>query len=35
MIKLRNMKWGGDVSRMGEKLNACRVFVGSPEGKSQ
>jgi thiamine biosynthesis lipoprotein ApbE len=35
MIKSKNVRWGGDVSRMGEKLNAYRVFVRNPERKSQ
>jgi hypothetical protein len=32
IIKLR-MRWAGHVSRMGEKRNAYRLFVGKPEGK--
>jgi hypothetical protein len=33
MIKLRKMRWAGDVARMGEKRNACRRLVGKPEGE--
>jgi hypothetical protein len=33
IIRLRKMRWAGHVARMGEKLNACRVLVGKPEGK--
>jgi hypothetical protein len=29
MIKLRRMRWAGHVTRMGEKRNAYRIFVGS------
>jgi hypothetical protein len=32
MIKPRRMRWAGHVARMGEKKNADRVLVGSPEG---
>jgi hypothetical protein len=27
------MRWKENVARMGEKRNACRIFVGKPEGK--
>jgi hypothetical protein len=27
------MGWAGLVARMGEKRNACRVLVGTPEGE--
>jgi hypothetical protein len=27
------MRWLRDVTRMGEKRNACRMLVGNPEGK--
>jgi hypothetical protein len=30
-IKSRNMKWVGNVARMGEKRNVCRLLVGKPE----
>jgi hypothetical protein len=33
MIKSRRMGRAGHVARMGEKRNACRIFVGKPEGK--
>jgi hypothetical protein len=33
IIKARRMRCAGHVARMGEKRNACRLFVGKPEGK--
>jgi hypothetical protein len=27
------MRWAGHVARMGEKRNACRLFMGKPEGR--
>jgi hypothetical protein len=33
MVKTRRMRWAGQVGLMGEKKNACRIFVGKPEGK--
>jgi hypothetical protein len=33
MIKSRKMIWTRHVARMGEKRNAYRVLVGTPEGK--
>jgi hypothetical protein len=33
IIKLRRMRWAGNVARMEEKRNACRLLVGKPEGK--
>ena len=27
------MRWAGHVARMGDGRGACRVLVGSPEGK--
>jgi hypothetical protein len=33
MIKSRRMRWAGHVERMGEKMNAYRLFVEKPEGK--
>jgi hypothetical protein len=33
MIKSRRMRWAGHVAQMGENRNACRLFVGKPEGK--
>jgi hypothetical protein len=34
MIKSRRRRWAGHVARMGEKMNACRIVVGEPEGKT-
>jgi hypothetical protein len=34
MIKSKRMRLAGHVARMGEKRNACRIFVGKPEGKT-
>jgi hypothetical protein len=33
MIMSKRMRWAGHVARMEEKRNACRIFVGEPEGK--
>jgi hypothetical protein len=33
MIKLRRIRWAGNVVRMGEKWNAYRILMGKPEGK--
>jgi hypothetical protein len=33
MIKPRRMRLAGHVERMGEKRNACRILVGTSEGK--
>jgi hypothetical protein len=33
MIKSRRMRWVGHVAQIGMKGNACRVLVGTPEGK--
>jgi hypothetical protein len=33
MIKSRRMRWAGQVERMGETRNACRILVGKPDGK--
>jgi hypothetical protein len=33
MKKPRRMRWAGHVERMGEKRNAYRILVGTPEGK--
>jgi hypothetical protein len=27
------MRWAGNVGRMKEKSNACRIWVGKPDGK--
>jgi hypothetical protein len=32
IIKARRMRWAGNVTRMGEKRNACRL-LGKPEGR--
>jgi len=31
--KWRRMRWAGNVVCMGERIGACRVLVGKPEGK--
>jgi hypothetical protein len=33
MTKSRRMRWAVYVARMGEKMNACGILVGKPEGK--
>jgi hypothetical protein len=33
MITSRSMRWAGHVARMWKKRNACRILVGTPEGK--
>jgi hypothetical protein len=33
MIKLRAMRWAGQVALIEEKRNAYRILVGKPEGK--
>jgi hypothetical protein len=33
IIKLKRMRWAGHVTRMREKRNVYRLFVGKPEGK--
>jgi hypothetical protein len=32
-IKLRRMRWGGHVARMGEYRNAYSILMGKPERK--
>jgi hypothetical protein len=32
-IKLRRMRWAGQVTRMGEERNVYRVLMGKSEGK--
>jgi hypothetical protein len=32
-IKSRRMIWTGHIARMGDKRNAYRILVGTPEGK--
>jgi hypothetical protein len=34
MYKSWRMRLAGHVARMGEKMNAYRILVGKPEGKS-
>jgi hypothetical protein len=34
IIKSKKMRWVGHVTRMREKRNAYRLFVGKSEGKS-
>jgi hypothetical protein len=33
IMKLRRMRWAGQVARIGEKRNAYRLLVRKPEGK--
>jgi hypothetical protein len=33
-IKLRRMRWAGNVARMGEERKVYKVLVGKPEGKN-
>jgi hypothetical protein len=33
IIKSRKMRWVGNVARIGEKRNAYRLLMGSPEGR--
>jgi hypothetical protein len=33
MVKSRRMRWAGSVAGMGEKRNACGIFLGKPEEK--
>jgi len=33
VIKLRRMRWVGNVARMGEERGVYRVLVGKPDGK--
>jgi hypothetical protein len=34
IIKSRRLRWAEHVARMGEKMNAYRILVGEPEGKT-
>jgi hypothetical protein len=34
MMKVREVIWAGPVARKGAKIKACRVFLGTLEGKS-
>jgi hypothetical protein len=33
IIRSRKMRWAGHLARIGEFINACRNFVGKPEGE--
>jgi hypothetical protein len=33
IMQASRMRWVGRVARMGEKMNACRLLVGKPEGR--
>jgi hypothetical protein len=33
MIKVKRMRWAGNVARMGEMRNAYSILVGNPEVK--
>jgi hypothetical protein len=33
MIKSSRMRSAGHVAQIGEKMNACKILVGKPEGK--
>jgi hypothetical protein len=33
VIKLKRMRWAGQVAHMGERRGICRFMVGKPEGK--
>jgi hypothetical protein len=33
MIKSRRTRWAGHIARMGEKRNAYRILVATPEGR--
>jgi hypothetical protein len=33
IMKSRRMRWAGNVARMMEKRNECKLLVGKPEGK--
>jgi hypothetical protein len=33
LIKSRRMRWARHVAHMGERIGACRVVVGKPEGE--
>jgi hypothetical protein len=32
MIKSRRIRWAEHIASMGEMRNACKIFVGKPEG---
>jgi hypothetical protein len=27
------MRWAGHVARVGQMINACKIFVGKPDGR--
>jgi hypothetical protein len=33
MTKSRRVRWAGHVAQIGEKKNACRIWVGKPVGR--
>jgi hypothetical protein len=33
IIKSRRIRWAGHVARMGKRRTACRLLVGTPDGK--
>jgi hypothetical protein len=35
LLKLRRMRWAGNVARRGANMNSYRILVGKPEGKRQ
>jgi hypothetical protein len=34
IIKSWRIRWAGNVARMREKINVCRLLVGKPEGEN-
>jgi hypothetical protein len=34
-MKSRRMRWTGHAAQIGEKMNAYRLLVGKPEGKTK
>jgi hypothetical protein len=34
MIRSRKMRWAGHVACVAEMINACKILLGNPEGKS-
>jgi hypothetical protein len=33
MISARKIVWTGQITRMEEKLNVCKILIGKPEGR--
>jgi hypothetical protein len=33
VVKSWRMKWAGNIARIGNLRNACKILVGKPEGK--